>query len=162
MTTDTSISGQELLLKMAFEHASVALFTLLDDVVGTSEAGRWSRPVIEQIDALQAGADDEVPPTEYAYERARSIIEEAYGRIDSSRAKKRLGVPEIFPRPFVTTDDVGGIRLSWRLGSKLLRANFGARPELQSYIYFESGLEHDAEELSVENLAGRLAWLTGR
>src|SRR5580698_1532260 len=37
-----------------------------------------SSPVIGEIDALRAGVDDEVTPTTYAYERARSLIEQAY------------------------------------------------------------------------------------
>jgi hypothetical protein len=127
-------------------------------------SGTESSPVIGEIDALLAGREDEVVPTRYAYEIARSLIEAAYGEINSRRAKKRWGVPEIFPKALVTTDDVGGIRVSWRTDTGQVRANFGARPEpeLRSYVYFESGLEHDVEPLDVQHLAGRLTWLTRR
>jgi hypothetical protein len=126
--------------------------------------GTESSPVISEIDALLAGSEDEVVPTGYAHERARSIIEAAYGEINRRRFKKHWGVPKIFPKPLVTTDDVGGIRVSWCTENKQVRANFGARPEpeLRSYVYFESALEHGVDQLDAQHLAGRLAWLTGR
>lgn len=150
-----------LLSEMAFEANVPDTTRSTFGIDAPSVRGWWSRGVISEIDALLAGSDDEVAPTRHAYERARSVVEAAYGEVNRLRAKKRRGVPEIFPRPLVTTDDVGGIRLSWRLGTKQVRANFGAQPELQSYVYFESGVEHNAEDLDVEHLAGRLAWLTG-
>jgi len=121
-------------------------------------------PVIREIDALLAGSEDEVVPTMYAYQRARSFIEGAYGEVRGQRVKKHSGVPEIFPKPLVTTDDVGGIRVSWRTETRQVRANFGARPEpeLRSYVYFESAFDHGIEPLDTQHLAGRLAWLTGR
>ncbi len=112
---------------------------------------------IAEIDALTSGSEDEIPPTEFAYRRARSIVESAYGRITT-----RFNVPEILPKPSATTDDVGGIRLAWRVAGKQIRANFGATPELRSYIYYESGLEHSVEHLDARHLAGRLAWLAER
>lgn len=151
---------RELLSEMPFEANVADTIRSTSGIDASSVRDWWSRGVISEIDALLAGSEDEVAPTRHAYERARSVVEAAYGELDRLRGKKRRGVPEIFPKPLVTTDDVGGIRLSWRMGSKQVRANFGARPELQSYVYFESGLEHNAEDLDVEHLAGRLAWLT--
>lgn len=113
--------------------------------------------VTGEIDALLAGREDEVTPTEYAYLRARSTVESTYGRIKAGQ-----NVPEMVPVPSVTTDDVGGIRLAWQVGTKQVRANFGATLDLRSYLYYESGLEHNAEPLDPEHLAGRLAWLAGR
>jgi hypothetical protein len=129
---------------------------LLADIEGLAPMVKSSRSAIEAIDALRAGTEDEAAPTEYAYERARAIVEAAYGRM------RPHSIPTILPRPVITTDDVGGIRLSWRSEAKQVRANFGAGPELQSYVYFESNSEHNAEDLDSEHLAGRLAWLTGK
>jgi hypothetical protein len=155
-----SLFGDEALTKIAqFAHVT---FLRIDATPWISALQGWTWPVIEEIDTLRAGREDEVVPTEYAYKNARSIIESTYGEISSPRSKKRRSVPEIFPEPLVTTDDVGGIRLSWRTEAGQVRANFGATPELRSYVYFESGLEHDVEPLDPQHLAGRLTWLTGR
>ncbi len=116
---------------------------------------RNSSMVVAEIDGLIAGHEDEIKPSEYAYSAARSLVESAYGQI-----KLRESVPEIVPEASVTTDDVGGIRLAWRLGPKQVRANFGANAQLRSYIYFESDIQHAVEQLDVQHLAGRLAWLT--
>jgi hypothetical protein len=154
------LSGEEARSKIS-QFGIVTLF----DVIDTRQVGilqGWTWPVIEEIDALRAGREDEVVPTEYAYKNARSIVESAYGEINNPHSKKRRGVPEIFPKPLVTTDDVGGIRLSWRTEAAQVRANFGATPQLRSYVYFESDLEHDVEPLDPQHLARRLTWLTGR
>jgi hypothetical protein len=155
------LSGHDLLSKLMSQRGSeIPMFSV--DFQGVGVSARRTLPVVEAIDALQAGNEDEVRPTEFAYKNARSTIESAYGEVDGSRAKKRRGVPAIFPKPLITTDDVGGIRLSWITENKQVRANFGARPELRSYVYFESGSEHDVEPLDPQHLAGRLAWLTAR
>ncbi len=122
--------------------------------VNTPFTRNWSA-VLAEIDTLAAGTEDEVMPSEYAYSRARSTLESVYRQI-----KPPENVPQIVPEHSVTTDDVGGIRLAWRLGSRQIRINFGANATLRSYIYFESPLEHHVEDLDVQRLAGRLAWLT--
>jgi hypothetical protein len=113
-----------------------------------------SSAVLAEIDGLAAGVEDEVKPSDYAYTRARSLVESAYGQV-----KLAGNVPEIVPQVSVTTDDVGGIRLAWRLGPKQIRANFGAAANLRSYLYFESVLEHYVKDLDVKHLAGGLDWL---
>jgi hypothetical protein len=57
--------------------------------------------------------------------------------------------------------------LSWVAAERYLLANFGAKPDSKSFIYFEqrtpllaAGL-HDVEQLNDLNLAGRLKWLAG-
>ena len=155
-----SISGAETLSKIS-QFGSITLLDM-DTIRRVGGPPGWTWPAIEEIDALRAGREDEIVPTEYAYKNARSIVESAYGEIYNPSSKKRRGVPKIFPKPSVTTDDVGGIRLSWRTEAGQVRANFGATPERRSYVYFESGLEHDVEPLDPQHLAGRLTWLTGR
>lgn len=154
--TIPSVSGEEVLAKTDLQQELEGPGLVLD-VQGVSQLASRSRPVLEAIDALLAGGEDEVVPTRFAYERARSVVEAAYGQV-----KTHKNVPTLIPRPLVTTDDVGGIRLSWRTSDRQVRANFGARPDLRSYIYFESALEHSVEPLDAQHLARRLAWLTGR
>lgn len=115
---------------------------------------RDSSAALTEIDGLAAGMENEVKPTDYAYTRARSLVESAYGQ-----TKLRGNVPELVPQVSVTTDDVGGIRLAWRVGPKQIRANFGAAANLQSYLYFESALQHYVEDLDAKHLAGGLDWL---
>jgi hypothetical protein len=119
--------------------------------------------VVAEIDALLANKEDEIVPTMYAFTRARGLVEAAYGEVDRLRViRKQFGVPAIFPKPIATTDDRGGIRVSWRAENKQVRANFGADAQLRSYVYFESPLAHGVEPLDAEHLAGRFAWLTER
>jgi len=118
------------------------------ETVGSSEA-------ISQIDALMGGVEDETVPTRFAYMAARAAIGFAY-------SPRRLGVPYIVPKLWATTDDVGGIRLLWTFRSKRLIANFGARAELRTYIYYESRKEHGGDTLDGESLRRRLDWLTQR
>lgn len=112
--------------------------------------------IVAEIDRLKAGVEeDEVTPTDYAYKQARRTVEAAYAAI-----KPHGRIPTMLTEPWATTDDVGGIRLLWDLGSKKLRANFGAGPGLRTYLYHESLIEHDAEPLNVQTLTRRLKWLT--
>lgn len=152
-----SLAGGEILARINLRSGSEMPSFALVAQGAENWLADWSRSVVEAIDSLLAVREDEVPATQYAYEKARSIVESAYGRV-----RAQMNVPEVIPRPAVTTDDVGGVRLSWRANAKQVRANFGARDGLRSYIYFESDHEHDVEELNADRLAGRLAWLTGR
>jgi hypothetical protein len=118
---------------------------------------RVSSQLIGEIEQLKAGKPDEAQATDFAYKTARAVIESAYALVQLGR-----NVPRIVPEPWATTDDVGGIRVLWDSGSRKLRANFGARPELQTYLYYESDVEHDAEPLDAKSLKSRLRWLTAR
>lgn len=112
--------------------------------------------IINEIDALRAGKDeDEAVPTDFAYEAARAVVDSAYSLVETEGT-----IPRILPTPWATTDDAGGIRVIWNSGSKKLRANFGATPQLQTYLYHESETESDAEPLDPESLRSRIMWLT--
>jgi hypothetical protein len=120
-------------------------------------AGLNPSPVVAEIENLRRGVEDEAIPTDFAYANAKQTVESGYGQFKSYAL-----APKTVPRPFVTTDDVGGIRLAWRSGKKQVLANFGARSGLKSYLYFESPIEHGSQVLDPGNLAGRLSWLTAR
>jgi hypothetical protein len=116
--------------------------------------------VVSEIDRLLSETDDgdEVPPAEFAYRKARSVVEEAYTRIATAN------IPIPIPDPVASTDYAGDVRLNWHVGRKQVGVNFGAAPEPQrpSYIYFESPTEYNTEALTAENLAERLSWLVAR
>jgi hypothetical protein len=114
-----------------------------------------SAAVLGELDALVAGREDETKPTPTAYSNARRIVELAY-----SKAVLDKTMPAALPVPFVTTDDLGGIRLIWHTETKRLRANFGATADLRSYLYHATDSHHDVEPLDEDHLAERLAWLT--
>lgn len=115
----------------------------------------WSA-VLSSIDGLMTVRESEdVPATAYAYRAARSVVESAYGLLQSG---KRKLAPSI-PAPIVVTDDRGGVKLAWEHGAKHVRVRFGANPELRSYLYFESQAGHDVEDLQPSTLKRRLDWL---
>jgi hypothetical protein len=153
-----SVSAEEVLEKLMSQRESDS-FNFAVDVRPFSPFAGWSRSIVAEIDALLARDEDEVAPTPYAYEKARSVVESAYAEISRGRGKKPRGVPEVFPKPLVTTDDVGGIRLSWRAGSKHLTVNFGATDQRRSYVYFETNADHGIHELQPHALAAKLGWL---
>jgi hypothetical protein len=165
---DISISGEEVLT--AIKKNTVIPGMVFITYAGTtpyaptytgavpySPGTQMSSEVISEIDQLKAGVEDEEIPTDFAYKAACTVVELAY-----SQPETQNRIPRIMPKPWVTTDDVGGIRVVWTFESKRLVANFGARPDLQTYLYYESQLEHDAEPLNANSLRRRLAWLTQR
>src|ERR1700675_1895497 len=121
---DLQLAGQfaeipwsaELASAPAQEYLEFQFFSQPRSARSYVESGAQSAPVIRNIDALLASGEDGVVPTDDAYKRARSLIEATYAEVN--RIKKHRGVPEIFPKPSVTTDDIGGIRLAWRNETK--------------------------------------------
>jgi hypothetical protein len=109
------------------------------------------------IDKLLSPNEDDGDPaaTEHAYQSARAVVESAYGRLlagEGSQVKK-------LPVPIVTTDERGGVRLSWQRGDRHVRTSFAAAEGLRSYLYFESPAEHDVEPLQPSVLSARLHWM---
>ena len=102
--------------------------------------------------ACEDGLED---PTEYANRCAAQVLGRAYTIFwlqDFLEYNKLV-------KPDVTTDDLGGVRISWRISSRVLRANFGADVKHRSYLYFEDGQFRGVDELRGETLAERLRWL---
>jgi hypothetical protein len=111
---------------------------------------------IEEIFLL--GEDDWVPPTEYSRSNAGKLVAAAYTLI-------RLEDPhryELIPEPILTTDDQGGIRITWRSNGREIRANFGGQPDLRTYLYHESGSQYGIEDLNDRSLSDRLRWIVAR
>jgi hypothetical protein len=111
--------------------------------------------ILGAIDKLMSpeDVDDDPPATTHAYQTARTIVESAYGRFHADNRSKNL------PLPIVTTDERGGIRLSWEHGERHVRTNFGAARDLRSYLYFESPQEHEVDALEPDTLSARLTWM---
>lgn len=106
------------------------------------------------LELLQEEDEDDdgfLKPTPCAFDRAWNLLESV------SEIMK-----EQFPKAWVSTDDRGGIRVTW---SKLevdaeVRLVCGATPESQTYIYHEQGSEYDiVRQVSVSSLAYWLKWL---
>jgi hypothetical protein len=111
--------------------------------------------IIDEVDTLKAGVEDESIPSDYAYNKTRIMVWASYKRLS------QRSVPLIVPDPvLVTTDEAGGVRIAWEVREKRLRAHFGSKAESRSYLYFQSNEKHDIEELDETNLSRRLAWLT--
>ena len=114
--------------------------------------------VVSEVENLSA--ENEVPPTDFAYLKCRSVVGAAYGLVLSKR-NVPISISNI-PKPVIVTDDMGGIRLAWHRGNKTVRANFGATPIHRSYTYFESDTEHGVTPLDGASLSDRLNWLVKR
>lgn len=137
-----------LFARCSFEQGSQATLDVASGKLGA---------VVNDLVQLQANADEEglERPTEYAYGHAAQVIGCAYSMFwlrESLEYNKLV-------KPNITTDDLGGIRISWRISGRILRANFGADSEHRSYLYFEDGQLHGVEGLGGETLAERLRWL---
>lgn len=137
-------------------------FTFVDDLLGkkcaTAEGVESELPpILAAIDALMSPSEDDGDPvaTEHAYQSARAVVESAYGLLlakEEPQAKK-------LPAPILTTDERGGIRVSWQHGDRYVRTSFASAEGLRSYLYFESPEEHDIEPLQPALLSTRLGWM---
>jgi hypothetical protein len=111
--------------------------------------------VFREIHALRQPEDvDELVPTDYAYWNALKIVAGAYQSLRCEHPRYAN-----LEQPAGVVDSSGGVRLIWRTDSKQVKANFGARPDLKSYLYYESGQVYDVETLDIPTLARRLGWL---
>jgi hypothetical protein len=113
--------------------------------------------ILASIDRLISpdANDGDLPATEYAYQSARAVVESAYGRLRDSGKHRATNLPA----PIVTTDDIGGVKLSWQRGDRHVRTSFAASQGMRSYLYFESAAEHAVEDLQPSALSSRLEWI---
>ncbi len=66
-------------------------------------------------------------------------------------------------QPWITTDGNGGLRLSWRRGTRELRAVLLADRQRERYLYWQDGPEYGAiPNFGSATLFTRLRWLNGR
>lgn len=110
-------------------------------------------PVRELAGLKTLNRGDWEPPTDYAYRVAVNLAVDAYFQI------AELHPGTVLPTPFASTDDSGGVRIAWRLQGKQVRVNIGGKPELRSYIYFQSPAGPGVETPQAAVLADRLYWL---
>lgn len=117
--------------------------------------------ILSKIDGLlYPDADSGDPPaTVHAYRVARAVVESAYGRLFGGRESLAKESGPKVPVPLVTTDERGGIRLSWQHGNRHVRTSFAATEVRRSYLYFESSAGHDVEALQPYTLSDRLVWM---
>jgi hypothetical protein len=108
------------------------------------------------VEIASGPGDDWVKPTLHAFRNAIRTVPKAYGLVKTDGGRLYVSIPV----PSFSTDDVGGIRLGWKRDNRVMRINFGADPNLRSYLYFEHDRVHGIEQLDEETLAKRLRWLT--
>lgn len=89
-------------------------------------------------------------PSAYALGRACNLVERA-GTLVMNES----------PAGSASSDVNGGIRVTWRSESRELRLVIPGTPAGRGYIYLRSGSESKiSEDLSLDTLAARLAWLS--
>jgi hypothetical protein len=118
-----------------------------------------TQQVLRSIEGLRTGAgEDEIAATEYAVLEASKSVTGALVTMQLERAVAFATLPG----PVLSTDDVGGIRISWSQKNACVRANFGATPHNRTYLYFESGNDRGIAAVDPSTLAERLFWLISK
>ncbi|BAZ66553.1 MAG: hypothetical protein KME28_11050 [Pelatocladus maniniholoensis HA4357-MV3] len=106
------------------------------------------------IELLQEDNEDDegfLKPTPYAFDKAWKLI------ADASQFMRNC-----FPKAWVSTNDEGGIRLTWsRLEKEAeVRLICGSEPNKPTYLYHEKGEKYGVvNDVSGLSLAGWLQWL---
>jgi hypothetical protein len=98
----------------------------------------WASPGTKEsflaffTEVLQYNKEDEDDQiAQYARDAALAIAESVYAKM-----------PNRWRTPRVATDGGGGVRLTWKLGDKELRAVFPADARRMQYLYVEHGENH--------------------
>ena len=138
------------------EHTTAAFLDETHTAAESTGADPLPR-ILAAIDGLMTPneKDGDVAATEHAYQSARAVVESAYGRLLAGEGAQ----VDNLPTPTVTTDDRGGIKLSWESEDRHVRTAFAAAQHMRSYLYFESPQEHAVEALQPSVLSGRLEWM---
>jgi hypothetical protein len=112
--------------------------------------------VIAELQELLNDAErgDWTAPSQFAFWNSLRTVTRAY-------ATSELEDPRYpnLPAPVTSTDDSGGVRVTWRGANRTLVAKFGADASLRSYLYFEVAELHGLEPLNPRALSNRLRWL---
>lgn len=107
---------------------------------------------VNEVFALYQDEDEEVPPS-------RQVVDWI---LESAVLSKRL-LAQTWSVPRVSTDDQGGIRLSWRNAERELRAVVPAGASSERYIYWQIGDKFGGiPNFSSATLYERLRWVNER
>lgn len=113
------------------------------------------RRIVGDLVALKAEEDSDgyiFRPSEYAFHSVITLLSGTYGR-DTELANR-------LPKPFVSPDGRGGIRVEWSIGDRIVSLLFPASAQRHPYIYHAAGEEHGANrQVSVDSLSMSLRWL---
>ena len=89
-------------------------------------------------------------PTESARENVWKLVVSSYIELDSDRV----------PRPFISPDGRGGIRVEWTVGHRVISLVCPPNPGAHIYVYHASGDDYGVnEQTSVQSLTIALRWL---
>ena len=95
--------------------------------------------------------EDQDFPTSYAYDKALALL------LDTQLQMQKL------PRPSITADETGGIRLQWLGPDRQVRLVIPADSHGREYVYFETKESYDLEDTpSAMALAQHLRWFAGQ
>jgi hypothetical protein len=119
----------------------------LREALAASEGFRTAHARLLQLSEEDADEEDQVFPTSYAYHAALALL------LDTQRQIGDL------PRPSVTADETGGIRVQWIRPERQVRLVVPAEKGGRHYLYFETEKDYDLEDNpSPMRLAERLQW----
>ena len=107
---------------------------------------------VNELFCLNCDDEGETPPASHVIEQILELTPFA----------KSLLAHE-WSTPWITTDDSGGIRLSWRQGARELRAVVPAESRRERYLYWQEGSSHGTiPTFGSATLFTRLHWLNGQ
>jgi hypothetical protein len=122
--------------------------------------GSYQRNIKRTLNDIRALTEEEdsdgyiFRPSRFALERAWELISNAYIELDTA---------DRLPRPFVSPDGRGGIRIEWTLGDRVISLLCPSTPDRPGYIYHAANEEHGANrQVSADSLITSLRWLLDR
>jgi hypothetical protein len=117
---------------------------------GVSDFTITLKRILELLDLEEEDDYGILKPTEYAFKMAIQWVIEAYEIVGSS-----------FPRASSSTDEMGGIRLSWENTDKDCRIRIfcPSAPDKVAYVYHQKGDDYGSEDLvSAATLVQWIEW----
>lgn len=119
----------------------------LREALEASESFRVIHDRLLHLLQEEGNEEDQDFPTAYAYDTALTLL------LDTQLEMSEL------PRPSVTADETGGIRLQWISPERQVRLIVPADGSGREYVYFEAGESYDLENNPTPSvLAQRLRW----
>ncbi len=128
-----------------------AVSKVLHETLAANEGFRVIHERLLRLLQKDEDEEDQVFPTAYAYDTALTLL------LDTQLQMRNL------PRPSVTADETGGIRLQWIGQERQVRLVVPPDSSGREYVYFELGKLYDLENNpSAVALAQHLRWFAGQ
>ena len=128
-----------------------AVSEALGQALATSESFRAIHERLLHLLQNDEDEEDQDFPTPYAYDKALALLLDTQLQMQNP------------PRPSITADETGGIRLQWLGPDRQVRLIIPADSHGREYVYFETKESYDLEDNpSPTALAQHLRWFTGQ